>query len=349
VLGSAVALIAVGLLRLARIYRVTWLLLAWTALLVATHVGSNIKYGNYYAGVKFLSHTYFLLVLAAAATLLTTSVRWQRIGLAGLVMWLLAAGFSSERLLRHIRHNGYSISFAQTGESIQTIAGEQNVAVLSEARHPLHLVNLVAGQRGLKVAAIAPDQRDAINLIKLCQVMDCTQVAADGVIFDGVIVTDRTVFQDGQCFLGQSLLLLSPRRVLGQAGQLVFCEGRIELATAASFPRYHWVWEGCSRTPTLYAHSRHLRLAGEVSEFHPLPYRFTCNVPEMNWSRDVVVDKKGEFDVVLEMPEAIIGQTISVEFKNYGTFRPAERNPNSPDARELGFMLLGAGFEKQHR
>src|SRR5262249_25564829 len=66
VLALILAQVAAGLWLLCRHYRVGWAVCLWLGLLAAMHAHAVLCGFNHYAPYKLLSHTYFLVILAAA-------------------------------------------------------------------------------------------------------------------------------------------------------------------------------------------------------------------------------------------------------------------------------------------
>ena len=115
--------ILVGLVLLARRYRVATFLLAWLGLLAAVHARAAFNGTNHYAGFKILSHTYFIVILAAAAPLFGSVCIRRRAARIVLALWLTVAGLCCYRVMHFIHTDGFNVAFTQLRESL-TVCGE---------------------------------------------------------------------------------------------------------------------------------------------------------------------------------------------------------------------------------
>ncbi len=243
----------VGLAILAKRFRVAIFLVAWLGLLVAVHARAAIEGTNQYAGFKLLSHTYFVLILAAAAPLFT-QIAWPR-RIAGVIMalWLATAGICCYRLIPVIHSAGYSVKYTHLCKSLAKCPQGKPVAVLCAAREPLFLVNMVGGESNFTIAVLTSQQKLHMKTRGFADWTDSTQCQADGTFFDGIIVVEREIFETHRCVCGDQLFSLEPRRVLSRVEGLVVCEGTVLRANAVNLPRNYWIWEGCSQAPQMFA------------------------------------------------------------------------------------------------
>jgi hypothetical protein len=345
-LGALTVIAAVGCWALARRYQVGWALATVAVLLLGVHLAAYLRNGNYYTGFKVLTHVYFVgVVILAGGLLLWRNRQWQWLGLAVFAGWLAGAGGSTYRLVGHIHHKGYPVSYTELRDALTSHANRKPIAVLCSNREPLMLANLVAGESDVRVAFLTQYQSDMIAVRGLADAEDHSGVARDGTLHDGVVLADAGVLESGSWSTGPDILELHCRRVLCRVGRLAVCEARICMPNSLTLPPWTWVETRTETLSPLFARSGRLVLTGHIAEQHPLPYRFTCVIEEANWSQDVVLRQRGEFEITLELPSAMVGKAHVVKLTEYDTFRPCECIAGNPDQRRLGFLLRAVRFD----
>src|SRR5439155_21849980 len=122
-------------------------------------------------------------------------------------------------------------------------------------------------------------------------------------------------------------------------GVLAWCQSRVFMPSTIECGRNYWICAGHS-TVGLFAASNVLKLRGAIPPFRSAAYCFRCSIEgRSDWQQAVQLENQGDFEATLELPAAVVGKEIVLEFKDYGTFRPAETILGSVDTRELGFVL----------
>jgi hypothetical protein len=222
------ALVAVGLVRLARQYRMGLMLLAWAAGLVLVHA-SGAAHGNCYVGFKVLSHTYFVVLVGAAAAVMgTTSTRWRVVAAAIGVVWLGLCGYSTRAELRFAHKNvGCHVSFGQLRAALARSAKGQEVTALSMCPAPFGLLNIISGETGLPLAVVNPKEHSLLAWWMLGRGRVCAQREADGTLFRGLVLVDAQVRQAGELTVNDQVLKFECSKVLETIGWLTLCQGRI--------------------------------------------------------------------------------------------------------------------------
>src|SRR5262249_34927006 len=133
--------------------------LLWLALLSAGHLFPALKYSTmWYVPYKVLSHTYFVLILAAAAVPLVPASRWRYGGLLPVALGLAGAAYASYRLIPVIHRQGQVLVYAALRDRAREAPGAATVASVCWAREPLWMLALVSGETGVTVVALSPTQ-----------------------------------------------------------------------------------------------------------------------------------------------------------------------------------------------
>lgn len=336
-----------GLFLLAKRYR-AWLPVgACLAVVLVAHVVGVQRHGNFYNGYKVLSHSYFVAVLAAAALLFHGSHNWQRFARVAIGVWLIVSIGCCAFWLVRTQRLGHMIEYAALRELLGDHLDGRPVAVACPQREVFFLANLVSGEGKATLVAITEDQREWGHKRALGRNLVICQANSSAVVHDGPILIHKSALKDGQAIVNGEAFTFQCRRTLGTAGQLVLCEGQLSLPRAVTMPENWWVERSNNIGPAMAVLSRRLVVEGRVYSVHPLPYRFTCHVPELGWSQSFVVEKTGDFAVHVDLPPSALRQVLSLRFSDFDTFRPSLAIPGSRDSRDLGFMLLGLRFEDE--
>jgi hypothetical protein len=220
-------LLVVGLVMLARRQRVGWLLLAWSAVVVAAHVAGYAE-GRYYPAYKIVAHTYFLVPLALASLLLATSRSWRVVATASFAAWLAIAGACAFRFSRTVRSTGYSVSYAELRDCVAAHGQDRPVMALASHREPFWLLNLISGETRVPVAAVTSAQRKLLQDRGLGPVWDIDSHATS---LRGLVLVDDGVVSRGGLVEEGLLLEFRCRQVLARIGGLTLCRGYVVLHT----------------------------------------------------------------------------------------------------------------------
>jgi hypothetical protein len=330
------AQLVVGLVLLARKYRAGLMLLAWGGMVAAIHLKCAAN-DNYYSAFKILAHTYFVVVLGVAIVLFT--VPWRLAGGLVLLLWLALAGYSTSCIVPAVHQRGFFVNFPQLRALVMGSAKGHAVAALTHQNSPWCVLNLISGETGVPVAAVTPLQQWVLRGRGLGPLQECLRCEANGTLFRGLVLVDDDVRQTGQFNADGRALKFECTRIVAGISNLTLCQGRISLATAHEFPPDYWVCADTSKVQLL-AGSNVLKVWGSTSGYHRPPYRFLCTAQGHDgWSQSVIINCQGDFEALLELPPAVVGQEIVLEFKEYETFRPSDVIAGSNDTRDLGFIL----------
>jgi hypothetical protein len=240
VLGPAfclvlLALLGVGLVLLARRYRVGIFLLTWVAVVAAVHAWC-VSVDNFYSGFKILSFSYFILVLAAAATLLAALPHWRFMAGTFVVVWLAVAGRCTRHMVHAFRACGYPINYAELRETVLRYSDGRPVTALTVYRDPFCLLNLISGETGLPLVAVKPEQHRVVTSQLLGKGRDGTRPAPDGTLFQGLVLIDPLVQATGKVNQPGTVTHFECHRALTKIGVLQLCEGRVFVPVAPSEP-----------------------------------------------------------------------------------------------------------------
>jgi hypothetical protein len=220
------AQMGLGLVMLARKYRVGLPLLAWSALLVAIHVRC-VMLDNYYSAFKILALSYFLLLLGAAAVLLAARPRWRVVGGVVVVVWLTAAAHCTKKMTLTFNSASYTVSYAQLRDTVLRCSGGRPLTALTLHREPFGLLNLISGETGQPLVAVKPEQERVVREHALGQVRDGTLGDPDGTLFQGLVLVDAGVLRTGQVDQKGTRIYFECTKVLAHIGSLHLCEGRV--------------------------------------------------------------------------------------------------------------------------
>jgi hypothetical protein len=345
--GLGVALVAVaavvtgfGAALLARRRRLALPILLWLALLGAGHVFPALKHsGPWYVPYKVLSQTYFVVILAAAAVLLVPASRWRYGGLLLIALWLSGAAYASYRLIPAMRGRGQVIAYAALRDGLRAAPGE-TVASACRAGEPLRMLALVSGETGTAVVPLSPAQRRALASNVVGRVRE-PGPPVGACRYEGLLLVDGKVSGSGPVAFEGRVLGFECQEVLGRAGSVTLCRGRLSLPWALTLPAHWWISQEQASTPPLWARSRRLRVTGELPPWWPVsyPYHITCAVGALGWSQDIEVDHAGPFCATLDLPGGAAGREVVLTFRGFATLCPARVLPGSGDTRHLGFLL----------
>jgi hypothetical protein len=221
----AVAAVVTGLgaAVLLRRRRLALPVLLWLALLGAGHLVPLVKHSTaWYVPYKILAQTYFVLILAAAAVVLVPASRWRYGGLLLVVLWLTGAGYVSYRIIPGIRKASQVLEYAALRDRLRA-APAAPVASACRAREPLWMLALVSGETGVPVVPLSPAQEQMV-------------LPGVGVFgrpgtcrYEGLLLVDGREPRSGPLSFEGSVLDFECQEVLGGAGSVTLCRGRLSL------------------------------------------------------------------------------------------------------------------------
>jgi hypothetical protein len=311
---------------------------------LAIHARAWTEGLNYYPALKFISHTYFVIILAVGAMLLA-SARWWRLGGVSLcAVWLAAAAWATWAAPSNSPDE--TLSFCRLKEAVAAHAGGRPVVVLTTRLEPFLLMNMVSGATGVPLVALTTDQELSIPVWGLCWRSRLDDQSASGNGCSGLALIDPEVLANGGFQLGKST---GPRiecqRVLAHAGRMLLCEAIVHTPAGVSFSGGYWITPQTNTVQEFVATSNRLTVTGTVLEYLPFPYRCTCRTAGSDWIGEIIVAQPGFFEMTLELPAELVNRPIALEFVDVPTFRPCDVPGGATDMGEYGFTLWSVKVE----
>jgi hypothetical protein len=342
---AALTVTGLGMVLLLRQRHLTLPVLAWLALLVAGHVQSIVNHGdNWYVAFKILSMTYFLFFVAAAAMLFVSRPRWRFVAVVLVGVWLTGAAYAAQRLIPSVRQQGVAIDHVALCNAMRAAPKGCTIASVSRLTRMPVLLELISGATGATVVPLTPLQerlltsnwRGAGKVGRLGPMLERCP-------YEGLLVADGDPPNNGLVFVDDLVLYFECQEVLTRLGSVSLCRGRLLLPSDIAFPPGTRIRQGYSKVCVL-ARTTQLRITGELTPPQHVPYHFVCAVEALGWSQEIELTHDGEFAVNLALPASACGQVITLEFKDFPTFCPAESLPGSLDQRHVAFLVKQLEF-----
>ena len=352
-LAAVLLQLALGLWLLARRYRVGVVVLAWMGLFLAIHGRSMMEGLNYYPALKFISHTYFVVILAAGALVVPSPCPlpvlgrgylryWQRmVGVSLFTIWLSAAAWTTWAAAPQPRKSEEDLSFCRLKDVVAACADGGPVVVLTTRLEPFLLMNMVSGATGVPLVALTTDQELSIPLWGLCWRSGLGDANSPSNCRRGLALVDPEVLDNDGYQLGHKTgSRVECQRVLGHVGRMLLCEAIVHTPAGLTFHGGYWIGPQSKKLEPFVATGPRLTFTGTVVEFLPFPYRCKCRVVGTDWQQEIVVERTGFFETTLELPPELVNTPVALEFVDIPTFRPCDVPGGSSDTNEYGFTLL---------
>src|SRR5581483_8684891 len=186
----------------------------------------------WYVPYKILSHTYFVVILAAAAVLLTPASRWRYGGLLLIALWLAGAGYVSYRIIPGIRKASQVLVYTALRDRLRT-APAAPVASACRDREPLWMLGLASAETGVTVVPLSPAQEQQLALNNMA-VASRPGPPAGACRYEGLLLVDGRQPHSGPLPFEGRVLDFECQEVLGAAGSVTLCRGRLSLPASRS-------------------------------------------------------------------------------------------------------------------